>query len=116
SEEAHVNLWDTLFEQTYRQDRAEVPTFTIAGWKSSYTGQPIPAEEMRAWVEATVTRILALQPRRVLEIGCGRGLLLARIAPHCERYTGTDFAETAISLTRQMCRQFDNLGHVTLQK
>jgi len=52
----------------------------------------------------------------VLEIGCGTGLLLSRIAPHCERYTGTDFSETALNYTRQMCQQLDHLGHVTLRK
>ena len=116
SEEAHVTLWQTLFDQTYSQDGAEALTFNIAGWKSSYTGQPIAAEEMREWVDETVTRIMALKPQRVLEIGCGTGLLLARIAPHCERYTGTDFSETALNHTRQMCQQLDNLGHVTLRK
>jgi amino acid adenylation domain-containing protein len=115
-EEAHVTLWETLFDQTYSQDKAEALTFNTAGWKSSYTGQPIPAEEMREWVDETVARIMALKPKRVLEIGCGTGLLLARIAPHCERYTGTDFSETALNHTRQMCEQLDSLGHVTLHK
>jgi len=116
SEEAHVTLWETLFDQTYSQDGAEELTFNIAGWKSSYTKQPIAAEEMREWVDETVTRIMALKPQRVLEIGCGTGLLLARIAPHCEHYTGTDFSETVLDHTRQMCQQLDNLGHVTLRK
>jgi amino acid adenylation domain-containing protein len=114
SAEAHVTLWETLFDQTYSQDRAEALTFNIAGWQSSYTGQPIASEEMREWVDETVTRIMALKPQRVLEIGCGTGLLLARIAPHCERYIGTDFSETALNHTRQMCEQLDHLGHVTL--
>src|SRR5260370_4239407 len=47
---------------------------------------------MREWVDTTVERILSLQPSRVLEIGCGTGLLLLRVAPHCSRYTGTDFS------------------------
>lgn len=115
-EEAHVTLWQTLFDQTYSQEGAEALTFNIAGWQSSYTGQPIPADEMREWVDETVTRILALKPQHVLEIGCGTGLLLARIAPHCERYTGTEFSETALNYTRQMCQQLDYLGHVTLHK
>jgi amino acid adenylation domain-containing protein len=115
-EEAHVALWETLFDQTYSQERAAALTFNLAGWQSSYTGQLIPAEEMREWVDETVGRILALQPKRVLEIGCGTGLLLARIAPHCEQYTGTDFSETALDHTRQMCQQLDGLGHVTLHK
>ncbi len=116
SAEAHLTLWQTLFDQTFSQDEAEALIFNIAGWQSSYTGQPIATEEMHEWVDETVTRIMALKPKRVLEIGCGTGLLLARIAPHCEQYTGTDFSETALNHTRQMCQQLDNLGHVTLRK
>ena len=66
------------------------------GWNSSYTDDPIPLEEMVEWRSATVDRILALQPRRVLEIGVGSGLVLSQIAPHCEHYVGTDFSAVAI--------------------
>jgi ubiquinone/menaquinone biosynthesis C-methylase UbiE/aryl carrier-like protein len=51
---------------------------------------------MRSWTANTVARILALRPRRVLEIGCGTGLLLFRIAPYCETYVGTDFSAVAL--------------------
>ena len=115
-EEAHVSLWQTLYDQTYSQAEAQVPTFNIAGWQSSYTGQPIAAEEMQEWVDETVARIRTLKPQRVLEIGCGTGLLLARIAPHCEYYIGTDFSDEALNHTRQMCQQFDDLRHVALRK
>lgn len=113
---AHVNLWQTLYDQTYSQAEAQVPTFNIAGWKSSYTGQPIAIEDMREWVDETVARIMALEPQRVLEIGCGTGLLLSRIAPHCENYTGTDFSEVALNHARQLCQQLDLSDHVTLKK
>ena len=116
SAKAHVTLWQTLYDQTYSQHGTEELTFNIAGWQSSYTGQPIAAEEMREWVDETVTRIMALKPQRVLEIGCGTGLLLARIAPHCESYTGTDFSETALNHIRQMCQQLEHLGQVTLRQ
>jgi len=91
----HVSQWRQLYDEMYRGEVAD-PTFNLAGWNSSYTGEAIPAEEMRDWVEHTVERILSLEPRRVLEIGCGSGLLLFRIAPHCERYAGTDFSVAAI--------------------
>ena len=55
------------------------------GWNSSYTGEPIPLEEMVEWRSATVDRIMSLRPRRVLEIGAGSGLVLSQIAPHCEQ-------------------------------
>ncbi|HEV7377329.1 MAG TPA: condensation domain-containing protein, partial [Pyrinomonadaceae bacterium] len=85
----------------------------LSGWNSSYTGEAIPAQEMRQWVEQTVERILSLQPRRVLEIGCGMGLLLSRIAPHCERYCATDFSPTALGYVEQL-RAAQNLSQVRL--
>ena len=77
------------------------PTFNIVGWNSSYTNQPIPAEQMREWVDNQVAQILALQPSRVLEIGCGTGLILFRIAPHCTKYCGTDFSPASLNYIQQ---------------
>jgi SAM-dependent methyltransferase/non-ribosomal peptide synthetase component F len=37
----------------------------------------------------------------VLEIGCGTGLLLSRIAPHCAEYHGTDMSATAVRQLRE---------------
>ncbi len=71
-------------------------TLDLRGWKSSYTGDAIPATEMRVWAESTVARILDLAPQEVLEIGCGTGMLLARIAPRTKRYRGTDLSRYAL--------------------
>src|SRR5262249_32748475 len=54
-------------------------------------------DEMREQVDQTVARIRARGPRRVLEIGCGTGMLLFRLAPHCARYVGIDFSEPALA-------------------
>jgi amino acid adenylation domain-containing protein len=101
----HVAQWQALYEHTYAvEERAGGDsTFNIAGWNSSYTGEPIPAVEMAAWVDATVERILTLareltgpRPPRILEIGCGTGLLLFRLAPHASCYEGRDFSAAAV--------------------
>ena len=92
------NVWD----ETYGQIAEPADhTFNIVGWNSSYSGLPIPAAEMRSWVDETVSRILALSPQRVLEIGCGTGLLLFRIAPHTGHYHGTDVSQRALSYINQ---------------
>ena len=88
--------------------------FNITGWNSSYTGQPIPEEDMREWVHATVARVLGLGPHRVLEIGCGTGLLLSRLAPCCERYVATDFSATAVEHVRRQRDARVELRHVEL--
>jgi hypothetical protein len=97
-----VLQWQMLYNETYNQPAADTdPTFNIVGWNSSYTGQPIPAEQMREWVNNQVTQIWREQPRRVLEIGCGTGLLLFRIAPHCTKYWGTDFSQASLDFIQQ---------------
>ena len=98
SEEAGVvGEWTELYDDTYSEttDLAD-PTFNSVGWNSSYTSEPIPSGEMREWVESTVARILRGRPRRVLELGCGTGLLLFRVAPHVERYVGIDLSQVAL--------------------
>jgi amino acid adenylation domain-containing protein len=102
----HVDQWQTLYDDTYGEaagapDGADDPVFDIRGWNSSYTGEPIPAGEMREWVERTVERILSLRPRRVLEIGCGTGLLLFRVAPRADLYLGTDFSSLTLDGIRR---------------
>lgn len=97
-QDEQVLQWQMLYNQTYNTPVADSdPTFNIVGWNSSYTNQPIPAEQIREWVNNQVEQILALQPSRVLEIGCGTGLLLFRIAPHCTKYYGTDFSPTSLN-------------------
>nr|WP_245008737.1 non-ribosomal peptide synthetase [Mycolicibacterium farcinogenes] len=68
----------------------------FGGWNSSYTGEPIPLDQMRDWRADTVNRILDLRPQRVLEIGVGSGLVLTHVAPQCVEYWGTDFSAPTI--------------------
>ena len=114
--EDQVERWQMLFEETYAEQRPQSETMLdLSGWNSSYTGQAIPKDEMQEWVDQTVTRILDCRPRKVLEIGCGTGLLLLRVAPSCDEYWGTDFSPEAIASVR---KQLDVIGlpHVQLKR
>ncbi len=110
----HVNHWRSLYEATYSGPEPETdPTFNIIGWNSSYTGRPIPPSEMKEWVERTVQRVRSAEAQRILEIGCGTGLLLFRVAPTCREYIGTDFSATALGyVSRILNRQADRWRHV----
>jgi natural product biosynthesis luciferase-like monooxygenase protein len=88
--------WGQVWADTYAAGAVDDPTFDTTGWTDSYTGEPIPAAEMHEWVDGTVERISALAPRRVLELGCGTGLLLFQLAPHTDRYVGVDLAQPAL--------------------
>lgn len=93
----HVDRWRTVFDDTYQASNPSAQEIDLAGWNDSATGEPIPEEEMRVWVDETVERITALRPAKVLEIGCGTGQFLLRLAPHCERYVGTDISPEALT-------------------
>ncbi|WP_344332041.1 condensation domain-containing protein, partial [Kitasatospora putterlickiae] len=99
-------IWDTAYDEPggapAAPGPAEIPGEDLRGWNSSYTGEPIPAAEMREWADRTAERVLALRPRSVLEIGCGTGLILQRVAPHTERYWGTDISGVALDGLRSV--------------
>ncbi|MBA2676112.1 amino acid adenylation domain-containing protein, partial [Ramlibacter sp.] len=102
-------VFDQIYGQSTAQDAVASDaafdgtfdgTFDLSGWTSSYDRLPIPAAQMREWVDQTVARIRALGPDKVLEIGCGTGLLLHRIAPACTRYCGTDLSGVVLDKLR----------------
>ncbi|HEY0603973.1 MAG TPA: amino acid adenylation domain-containing protein, partial [Herpetosiphonaceae bacterium] len=101
AQSAYVDDWQTLYDETYAEDSLDDPAFHIVGWQSSYTGQPFPPAEMRAWRDATVERIRQLAPQRILEIGVGTGLLLFPLAGACTAYHGIDFSAPALAHIRR---------------
>ncbi|HEX2092664.1 MAG TPA: amino acid adenylation domain-containing protein, partial [Longimicrobiaceae bacterium] len=116
-ESDHVAAWKDLYDRYYGENGGDPdPTFNTRGWNSSYTGEPIPAEEMKEWVDATVVRVATLNPKRVLEIGCGSGLILFRLAAGCERYVGTDFSAGALRSVRAALRGRPERDRVELRE
>jgi len=104
-----VAQWNRVHDETYSSG-AVGPSFI--GWNSSYTGEPIPESEMQEWLGCTIERIQSLRPSRVLEIGCGVGLLLQHVAPGSKTYVATDFSAAAIDQLRQWINGRDDLQHV----
>nr|AKA59447.1 non-ribosomal peptide synthetase [uncultured bacterium AR_456] len=111
-----VAEWQEIYRGVYADAGQAGFGENFAGWNSSYDGRPIPLEQMREWREATVASVLALRPRRVLEIGVGSGLLLSRLAPECESYWATDFSAEAIAaLHAHLADRPDLAAKVTLR-
>ncbi|HEV7403911.1 MAG TPA: methyltransferase, partial [Chthoniobacteraceae bacterium] len=108
--------WQKIWNETVRQGTPQhEATFNISGFNSSYTGLPIAPEQVREWVDNAVARVRQLQPRRLLEIGCGTGLLLWRLAADCEEYVGTDFsAEALAAIQAQLDAQANQWRQVRL--
>ena len=98
-EDEQVTLWQDLHEQSYRATLLldDDPFLNVIGWDSNYTNEALPKEQMYEYIEDTVARAMALRPSRVLEIGCGTGMIAFQLLQHVESYWGTDISEVAIA-------------------
>ncbi|MFB2837780.1 amino acid adenylation domain-containing protein [Floridanema evergladense] len=111
-----VELWQQVFTDAYlNSNSSEDPTLNLAGWNDRYTGEPYPKSAMQEWRDTTVEQILELKPIRVWEIGCGTGMLLFKIAPHCQHYLGTDFSSEALQYIEKHLKQQSLQEKVTLK-
>lgn len=115
----HLDHWHSLWNSQYQNTTqlSDGPAdFDITGWNNSYTGETIPADEMAIWVDETVAQIHKLYGSRVLEIGCGTGLLLTRLAVGKERYIGLDFSEAVLARLGCALAARTDLAHVELRQ
>lgn len=108
--------WRPVWDAIYNVGAASALDFDLSGWTSSFTATPIPEEDMRSWIDQTIARLRALGPARVLDVGCGTGLLLSRLAPFCEHYFGIDFSTAALQRLEQLCEQRPDLARVELRQ
>ncbi len=107
--------WNEVYtakHRTFEQVGPEGLDFT--GWVDSATGERYSAEAMLDWREQTLRRLSAFRHERVLEIGCGSGLILTGIAPRARRYVGIDFNAAALARARNHVTENRRLGHVEL--
>ncbi len=91
--------WDTAYANRSGADKAPA-RFNTSGWLSSYNGEPIATAAMREWLDQTVSSIKHLEPQRVLEIGCGTGMLLYACLDQVEHYTAVDVSPVALESIR----------------
>ncbi|WP_018694104.1 non-ribosomal peptide synthetase [Algicola sagamiensis] len=120
--EARITQWKTLFESTYdtqssprtQSSATYDPEYNFQGWNSSYTGEPIPLQQMQEWHEETLDDLRKCQAERVLEVGCGTGLLLAHLAPESHVYWGVDISEAALQTILDLKNSTSELNHVQL--
>ena len=92
--------WTSTFDSTYTPASCDLSRPDFSGWLSSYDNQPIAHDEMLLWLRETLDRLQALRPRRVLEIGCGTGMLLAGLAPQVAHYCGIDASPVVLERLR----------------
>ncbi len=91
----HREVWD------YTYSKPEDLEHEAGFWVSSYNGKPLSEVEMDNFFDTTAASILDMVPCRVLEIGCGNGLLACRLCPSVAHYTGLDFSHAALQQAQQ---------------
>lgn len=94
--------WEVFWDSIYRFSRPESNgEFNSAGWFDRKTLSPIPQSTMLEWVLSTVDRIRQLNPQKILDVGCGAGLLMHQLIDHCTSYVGVDYSREAVNLLRR---------------
>jgi pristinamycin I synthase 3 and 4 len=113
-----IELWRALFDTTYADgsETTAAGDFRLDGWRSSYTGGALAVDEMRVWLDETERRVRALGGQRLLDVGCGTGLLLTRLAAAYPRYVGIDFSEPVIDQLREYADSRPEMRHVELRQ
>ena len=100
-----VDEWRQVYDESYADSGDEAWGEDFQQWKSTYDGAPIPLEQMQEWQDTAVAQVLRFAPRRVLEIGVGSGLLLAKIVGEVDEYWGTDISATVVDRVRAQAEQ-----------
>jgi amino acid adenylation domain-containing protein len=91
--------WDLLYNSAIEQtgngklDRLDS---VIAGW----AGVENLDAQVNEWIDTTIERIRQFKGRRILEIGCGTGQILSRLAAESECYWAADISQVAIDALR----------------
>lgn len=95
---SHISqVWEVAYsaaiEEAEQQGRPmDDPYLNIHSWAGLHNR----SEEIHQLMECTASRIRRLGPKRLLEIGCGSGQILTRLAPNCLDYWGTDISDLAL--------------------
>jgi hypothetical protein len=99
-----LSIWDHLAERA-------VDRVTSGGFTSSYTGELFAEAEVDEYVSRVVdlAQLSANESSRVLEIGCGAGLIMFEMAQKVAAYVGLDQS----SATQERNREYIARNHIS---
>ncbi|MCU0289382.1 MAG: amino acid adenylation domain-containing protein, partial [Acidobacteria bacterium] len=90
------NLWDYVANSASDE-------ITGGGWFNSYNGEAFSTPEMAEYGDNVLKKLLPLlhEKMNILEIGCGSGITMYRIAPKVGTYYATDLSQGIIENNRK---------------
>ena len=97
----HVDSWRTKADSDDHYGgvntiRPEALGRDFLGWVSMYSGEPIDETDMKEWLDDTIATIRQFEPKRVLEIGTGTGMIMFNLINRLDRYRGLDLSSQAV--------------------
>ena len=103
-DQSKASMWGAIYDELYFANEFQVddgvddPTMDWAAYTDSFTNEMHERPTIVEWVDETVVEILARKPRRVAEMGCGKGMILFKVAAaSCvEEYVGCDLSRLAV--------------------
>nr|WP_279382084.1 AMP-binding protein [Pseudomonas sp. OA65] len=100
--DADAGLWLDVWEAAYLSAQKNEVASAESGYTSSFSGELIPDSDLREWVQATASRVLAFSAHSVLDVGCGIGMTGAALLERgVRRYVGCDASEAAVESARR---------------
>jgi SAM-dependent methyltransferase len=103
-------LWDHLAAEA-------ADDVAAGGWKSAFTGQPLPLQAMLAFGDNVRRKVEPLlgPAARVLEIGCASGFVMRHVAPLAGSYLAVDISRRNVERVEERARA-QGWGHVSARQ
>lgn len=93
--------WDMIYNVGVSHESESSEQVLELAIAEQLSGKKDVKDEIEDWVQQSIRRIKRLQPKRIMEVGCGAGQLLFELAPESTLYIGTDYSPTAIENLRE---------------
>jgi amino acid adenylation domain-containing protein/FkbM family methyltransferase len=91
-----VAVWEKNYQPILGGEASSTERVNSIGYVRSDSGARIPEAELRESIDLVIRQVMAHQPKCILEIGCGTGMLLFPFVKQVERYLATDLSRNAI--------------------